>query len=154
MFKVTRTSEMEASVIYWLGTDDEPVEFGVIVPGPDCEASQEIMGSVVLGLALLDEMLGEEEGGEPKAGRQRGRLRAWIAKRRDRVRSDLSDYLLTGRVTQAEHDDWIAKLDKAEEEAKTGSVLLLISLIGLMLNIFTFLRARREHEWRREDRED
>ena len=35
----------------------------MVVRGADCEASQEIMGSVVLGLALLDEYFGEEDEG-------------------------------------------------------------------------------------------
>lgn len=155
MLKVTSTHETDYSITYWLGTSEDPEQFGVLVNGPDCETSQDIMGSVVLGMALLDEYLGLE-GDEPKTGRQRGRgkLRAWIDKRRENLRTCLMLAVNRGDITQAEHDDKIAKLDKAEDGAKTGSVLLMISLIGLMMQIFTFLRARREHEWRREDRED
>ncbi len=148
MFKVASTDVDEAAhkTTYWLSSDEDKwSRFGVVVKGPDNEASQEIMGSVVLGLALLDETFGEEdEDDEPKAGRRQGKLRAWIDKRRAKVRTALGKSLYHQEITQAEYDDWTAKLDAKEEEAKTGSILIMIALAGLLLQIITFLRARRK----------
>ncbi len=155
MFKVTKTDVDEAAhtTTYWLKSDeDEWSRFGVVVKGPDCEASQEIIGSVVLGLALLDEYLGEDdEGDEPKAGRQRGGIRARVAERRKQARLALGLSFDANDITEEEYDKWTAKLD-AQEEEKTESILVVIAMLGLLVNILNFLRNRRKDKQEEADR--